>query len=347
MDHEAQETEQPSALAADVVQSLPADAARDGVHLAGEPSPCSDQEEGEDMADVPQQTAEPAGTDPSTKFPVVAIGASAGGLEALGEFFENVPTTCDMAFIVVTHQHPGHASLLPELLSKRTALTVCAATDGVAVEPSCVYVAPPGSNLAMLDGKLFLQEVETEVPVQLPIDYLFRSLAKEQREQAIGVVLSGTGSDGTLGLKEIKGHAGMVMAQALDSARYSGMPASAIATNLVDYVLEPADMASQLIAYTEGTYFQRPKKWLPRSGIGPALQEIFALLRHRSGHDFSCYKRPTIARRVERRMNVHHFERSTDYVEFLRRDPTELDVLFNDLLIGVTSFLGTRRLSKP
>ena len=186
--------------------------------------------------------------------PVVGVGASAGGLEALEKFFAHVAPDCGMAFVVVTHQHPGHTSLLPELLRKCTRMRVQVAVDGVAVEPGCVFMSPPEGYLAILNGTLHLMEPDEPGPLRLPIDYFFRSLAEDQKEKAIGIVLSGTGTDGTLGLKAIKGAAGMTMAQAPESAKYSGMPSSAIATGLVDYVLPTEQIPAQLGAYAQGPY---------------------------------------------------------------------------------------------
>ncbi len=181
-------------------------------------------------------------------FPIVGIGASAGGLEALEELLASMPTDTGMGFVVVTHQHPGHTSMLPELLGKSTDLPVLEATEGVKVEPNHVYVMRPGGYLAILKGVLHRMETgEIEAP-RLPIDYFFRSLAVDQRERAICIILSGTGTDGTLGLKAIKGESGMAMVQQVQSAKYAGMPSSAMATGLADYVLPPAEMPRQLVA---------------------------------------------------------------------------------------------------
>ena len=170
-------------------------------------------------------------------FPIVGLGASAGGLEALEKFLSHLPPDCGLGFVVVTHQHPGHTSLLPELLGKCTRMRVKLAADGTVVEPNTVYLSLPEGYLAILHGTLHIMEPDETGLLRLPIDYFFRSLADDQKEKAIGIVLSGTGTDGTLGLKAIKGATGMTMAQEPDSARYSGMPSSAIATGLVDYVL--------------------------------------------------------------------------------------------------------------
>ena len=272
-------------------------------------------------------------------FPIVGIGASAGGLEALEELLEHMPDDTGMAFVVVTHQHPGHTSLLPELLGRSTKLAVDAARDDLKVEPNHVYVGPPGGHLAIYNGTL--QRMETgkwEAP-KLPIDYFFRSLAEDQHERAIGIILSGTGTDGTIGLKAIKGESGMIMVEEPESAQYSGMPASAIATGMADYVLPPAAMPKQLIAYANGPYLRERAPIAEDQPIpNEPLQKILVLVRARSGNDFSAYKASTLRRRIDRRMNVHQIKNYTQYVRYLQNNPHELDILFKELLIGVTNF---------
>jgi two-component system, chemotaxis family, CheB/CheR fusion protein len=272
-------------------------------------------------------------------FPVVGIGASAGGLEALETFFAHVVPDCGIAFVVVTHQHPGHTSLLPELLRKSTRMRVEVAADGVAIEPNCLYMSPSEGYLAILNGTLHLMEPDEPGLLRLPIDYFFRSLAEDQKEKAIGIVLSGTGTDGTLGLKAIKGAAGMTMAQAPESAKYAGMPSSAIATGLVDYVLPTEQIPAQLSAYAQGLYLAVAGSGAPDDGPLPEpMQKINVLLRAQTGHDFSAYKPNTIRRRIERRINVHQLKGPQQYLRFLQENPHELDLLFRELLIGVTNF---------
>jgi two-component system, chemotaxis family, CheB/CheR fusion protein len=273
-------------------------------------------------------------------FPVVGIGASAGGLEALETLLDHMPADTGMAFVAVTHQHPGHTSLLPELLARDTEMPVIEAADGVKIKPNHVYVSPPGGDLAILNGTLHRMETDDQEKPHLPIDYFFRSLAQDLKERAICIVLSGNGTDGTIGLKAVKGEVGMAMVQKPQSARYPGMPASAIATGLADFVLTPAEMPEQLVAYIGGPY-------LVPSGIravdAPAsspepMQKIFLLLRNRTGHDFSDYKQSTIRRRIERRMNVHLIDTPDRYVRYLQNNPHEIDQLFKELLISVTCF---------
>lgn len=275
----------------------------------------------------------------SVRFPVVGIGASAGGLEALEELFDNMPANTGMAFVVVTHQHPGHTSLLPELLAKETEMPVAEAADGTRLQPNHVYVGPPGGHLAILNGTLHRMEANAESAPRLPIDYFFRSLAEDQKERAVCIVLSGTGTDGTLGLKAIKGEAGMAMVQQSQSAKYAGMPSSAEGTGLADYVLPPARMPQQLVAYANGPYLTGGTVAV-EPPVVPAepMQKIFLLLRNRTGHDFSAYKANTIRRRIERRMNVHQITQPTEYVRYLQENAHEIDVLFKELLISVTSF---------
>ncbi len=269
----------------------------------------------------------------------MGIGASAGGLEALEEFLKNMPADTGMAFVVVTHQHPGHTSLLPELLGKKTVMPVVEAVDGLQVEPNHVYVGPSGGQLAILNRTLHRMETGDETSPKLPIDYFFRSLAKDQQELAICVVLSGTGTDGTLGLKAIKAESGMAMVEQPQSAKYAGMPSSAIATGQADYVLAPAAMPQQLLSYAQGPYLQGAAvaSELPTVSVEP-MQKIFVLLRSRTSHDFSAYKPNTLRRRVERRMNVHQIVKPNEYVRYLQENPHEIDILFKEMLISVTSF---------
>ena len=286
---------------------------------------------------------EPATTPPpplsGKSFPIVGLGASAGGLEALEEFFKHAPSDSGMAFVVVTHQHPGHTSLLPELLRKSTAMPVAEAGDNLRVKPDCIYVARPEGYLALLNGRFQLMDSKVSSGVRLPIDYFFRSLAEDQREHAVGIILSGTASDGTLGVKAIKGATGMTMAQEPESAKYPGMPRSAIATGLVDYVLPAGQLPQRLLAYAKGPHLVSPASdAIADAALPEPMLKIIVLLRNRTGHDFSGYKPTTIRRRIERRMNVHQIKGPLEYLQALQDNPHELDLLFKELLIGVTSF---------
>ena len=273
-------------------------------------------------------------------FPIVGIGASAGGLEALEVFFRHMPVDSGMAFVVVSHQPTGRTSLLPSLLRPCTGMQLHEAADGMQVQPNHVYLAQAGKNLALLNGALHLMEPDQRDRVPLPIDYFFRSLADDQKHKAIGIILSGTGTDGTLGLKAIKGESGMTMAQEVESAKYGGMPRSAIAAGAIDVIRPVTEMPEQLIAYARGLFKAPPLSDLAPMELDRAeiLHKIFVLLRDRSGCDFSLYKANTSRRRIERRMNVHQIDDLNQYLRFVQANPEELDTLFHELLIGVTSF---------
>jgi len=283
----------------------------------------------------------PAQATPSNSFPVVGIGASAGGLAAFEAFFSGMPTDTDpgMAFVLVQHLAPDHKSLLAELIQRYTRMQVFEVEDGMPVQINCTYIIPPNRDMALLNGCLQLLEPAEPRGQRLPIDFLFRSLAQEQRERAIGIVLSGTGSDGTLGVRAIKGEGGMVMTQNPESTEFDGMPRSAIATGLVDYQLPPSEMPAQLMAYAAHA-FGKPMRLAHAATpkIEDALKKIFILLRAQTGHSFSQYKPSTILRRIERRMAVHQVDTLDNYVKYLQQAPTEVEALFRDLLIGVTNF---------
>lgn len=272
---------------------------------------------------------------------IVGIGASAGGLGAFEAFFSAMPAnpTPGMAFVLIQHLAPDHKSLLRELVSRYTPMPVLDAEDGMRVEANTVYVIPPNRDLSILHGSLQLFEPTAARGLRLPIDFFFRALAEDQHDRAIGIVLSGTASDGTLGARAIKGEGGMVMAQSPDSTEHDGMPRSAIATGMVDYVLPPAEMPAQLIAFVSRRFGATPEALTPgTSGTEDALKKILVLLRSRTGHDFSQYKQSTVLRRIERRMAVHQIAGLADYVRYMRDVPAEAEALFGDLLIGVTSF---------
>ncbi len=274
-------------------------------------------------------------------FPIVGIGASAGGLAAFEAFFSAIPEDVDpgMAFVLVQHLAPDHKSILTDLVKRYTRMQVFEVEDGMAVTPNCTYIIPPNRDMAFLNGTLQLLEPSAPRGQRLPIDFFFRSLAQDQHERAICIVLSGTGSDGTMGLREIKAEGGMVMAQNPESTEYDGMPRNAIATGLVDYVLPPAEMPAQLIAYVHHAFSKRPRPVsVPAPRAEDTLKKIFILLRVQTGHDFAHYKQNTIYRRVERRMAVHQIEKMDGYVRYLQQTPAEVDALFRDLLIGVTNF---------
>lgn len=278
---------------------------------------------------------------PQTHPRVVGIGASAGGLEALEHFLSHVPAASGLAFVVVQHLDPTHKGMLPELLQRVTPMKVRQAGNRMPIEPDSVYVIPPNKDLSLLHGKLHLLEPIAPRGLRLPIDFFLRSLAEDQQERAVGVILSGMGSDGTLGLKAIKEHAGWVLVQAPETAKFDGMPRSAIDAGLADIVAPAEELPVRLMAHLKRA--MRPsfpgdaETKLPIKSRN-ALEQIIILLRERTGNDFSLYKRNTLYRRLERRMTLHKIDTPADYVRFLRENPQELDLLFKELLIGVTRF---------
>ena len=282
-----------------------------------------------------------AASSAGSAFPIVGIGASAGGLAAFEAFFSGMPADTDpgMAFVLVQHLAPDHKSILTDLIRRCTRMPVFEVEDGMKVQPNCAYIIPPNFDMAFLNGTLQLLPPAAPRGQRLPIDFFFRSLAADQHERAICIVLSGTGSDGTLGVRAIKGEGGMAMAQTPASTEYDGMPRSALATGLVDYELPPAEMADQLIAYVAhvfGRLEPHPSELPPK--VENALKKIFVLIRAKLGHDFSQYKPNTIHRRIERRMALHQIDTLENYVKYLQQTPAEVDALFRDLLIGVTNF---------
>jgi two-component system, chemotaxis family, CheB/CheR fusion protein len=272
-------------------------------------------------------------------FPVVGIGASAGGLEAFEQFFNYVPPDTGMAFVIVSHLDPTHKSILSELLRSYTRMQVKEVEDGMLVLPNNVFVIPPDCDMAVMHGKLHLMEPSAPRGLRQPIDFFFRSLSQDKKERAIAIVLSGTGTEGTLGLREIKGQGGMVMVQDPETAKYNGMPRSAIGTGLVDYILPPDKMPDQLIAYVQHPLTKEAGKTPAHEPESTTLlQKILIIVRSRTGHDFSFYKESTIIRRIERRMAVNEISGMPDYIRYLQQYPDEVDTLFTELLIGVTNF---------
>lgn len=277
----------------------------------------------------------------TTVFPIVGVGASAGGLAAFEAFFAGMPADIDsgMAFVLVQHLDPNHKSILTELIRRYTRMQVFEVEDGMKVQPNCTYIIPPGRDMAFLNGTLQLLDPVMPRGQRMPIDFFFRSLAQNQREHAIGVVLSGSGSDGTLGIRAIKGEGGMVMAQSPESTEYDGMPRSALSTGLVDFQMLPVEMPAQLMAFASQAFFRGHRLTvLQPAEAENALKKIFVLLRAQTGHDFSGYKTATIDRRLERRMAIDQIETLDGYVKYLQQSTSEVEALFRDLLIGVTNF---------
>ncbi|MGB5749409.1 MAG: chemotaxis protein CheB [Desulfobacterales bacterium] len=275
----------------------------------------------------------------NSRFPIVGIGSSAGGLEALELFFSNLPHETNMAFVIIQHLSPKHKSIMADILMKYTAMKVLQIKDNQEIKPNYVYLNPPDKNVITLNSRLHLAAPTQTHGVNLPIDCFFRSLSEDQGEKAICIILSGTATDGTLGLKAIKGEGGMAMVQDPESAKYAGMPSSAIATGLVDFILPVEKIPEALIRYVQHPYIERPEIIeTAKQQFRSYVQKILALIRTRTGHDFSNYKQTTIRRRIERRMAVHQIDTIKKYDTYLNRTPAEIDTLFKDLLIGVTNF---------
>lgn len=272
-------------------------------------------------------------------FPIVGIGASAGGLEAFVSFFEAMPADSGMAFVLVAHLDPAHVSLIPELLQKHTRMSVHQAEDETKVEPDSIYIIPPNRQLRIEGGALRLAELTPPRSANQPIDIFLSSLARDRGPAAVCIILSGTGTDGTLGLRAIKQAGGLALVQEQGSGKYPGMPRSAIATGLADHVLPPEQMPARLVEHAQ----RRPsREEVPLLSVGPTaadtLDEIFAVLRTQTQHDFSRYKKNTIYRRIERRMALHQIDDIEGYLHHLQHSEHEVTFLFRDLLIGVTSF---------
>jgi len=292
-------------------------------------------------AEAEQEMACVAADSAKKTFPIVGIGASAGGLSAYTKLLKALPTDTGMGFVLVQHLDPKHASMLPELLGRTTLMRVIEISDGARVEPNNVYVMPPNHSLAILHGVLHLMPRPDALGKHLPIDDFMRTLADDMQNNAIGIILSGTASDGTFGLRAIKAEGGITFAQSEDSCEYDGMPHSAIAAGHVDFVLSPEDIAHELARIAKHPYLLQELR-LPAEEASPqagdSLNKIFVLLRSRTGNDFTYYKHATIRRRIKRRMVLNQVARMEDYIKFLQQQPKEVDALFEDLLINVTSF---------
>lgn len=277
--------------------------------------------------------------------PIVGIGASAGGLAALKTLFQHLPVDSGAAFVVVQHLDPKHESLTAEILARSTAMPTVQVSNGMLAQANHVYVIPPNAYLTVRNHTLELGEPVLSHGLRMPVDALFWSLADQHEAAAIAVILSGTGSDGTLGMRAIKGGGGLTMAQSPDTAQYDGMPRSAIAAGLVDVVC-PVDVMAQRLAH----YLQHPyiNAATTSAAVGPAdadtddgsLNAILAILQTRTGHDFRDYKQATLRRRIARRMGLHLLQSLGEYVVLLRKQADEVLLLFNDLLIGVTAFFS-------
>jgi two-component system CheB/CheR fusion protein len=279
-----------------------------------------------------------SGPPATVSFPIVGIGASAGGLEALELFLSRVPKDSGLAFVIVQHLDPTRQGIMPELLQRTTGMKVIQVKDRTRVQPDCVYVIPPNKDMSILHGVLHLLTPVTPRGLRLPIDFFLRSLAQDQQEHSIGVILSGMGSDGTLGLRAIKEKAGVVLVQDPATAKFNGMPRSAVEAGLADIVAPVDDLPKRILAYLKRVPVVRTAGLALEDKTQSALEKTIILLRTHTGHDFSLYKQNTFYRRIERRMGIHQIDRIGDYVRYLQENSQELDLLFKELLIGVTSF---------
>lgn len=273
---------------------------------------------------------------------IVGIGASAGGLSALEKFFDNMQPDSGMAFVVIQHLSPDFKSLMDDLLARHTTMAINRVTNGTVLKPDSIYLIPAKSQMTVKDGNLYLTDRDPSQHLDLPIDVFFRSLAEDARERAIGIVLSGTGSDGSRGIQTIHDMGGLVLVQTVDSAQFDGMPRSALATGVCDLILPPEQMPMAIVKYAGLSPAQRVEEFRrlaeEESDLDGEYRTIFSLLRSQYNLDFSRYKPPTVGRRIQRRMDTREVGDTNAYAAILAKEPEELDALYRDLLIGVTEF---------
>ena len=275
------------------------------------------------------------------RFPVVGIGASAGGLEAFRQLLRHLPTDTGMAFVLIQHLDPDQKSILREILARETVMAVQEVQDGMTVEPNCVYVIPPNATMTIAQGKLHLIPRDRTRKIAMPVDTFFFSLAEDQGSKAIAIVLSGGDGDGSRGLEAVKGSGGITFAQCKDSAQVTSMPNKAVATGQVDFILPPQEISERLATISRHPYIVSPTPVEAIEKISSsetALQSIFTLLRTATGVDFTLYKHTTLKRRILRRMVLYRLESLEDYVSYLREHPAEVQALYDDVLINVTRF---------
>lgn len=291
---------------------------------------------GQDKAPEDPQTSTRPQAD---SFPIVAIGASAGGLEAFTALLQALPPDIGMALVLVPHLDPHRESAFSQILSRATKMPVTEITNELTLEPNHIYVIPPNCDLTISKGVLYIENRHEVRGANMTIDIFLRSLAADQGKNAIAVILSGTGSDGTLGLAAIKSEGGITFAQDTRSAKYDGMPASAIASGHVDFVLSARAIAQQLIRLRHHGYITGiPQVEEDEHTREAQMSQIFHLLRRVTHVDFSEYKAPTIRRRIQRRMALHKLHKLSDYSAMLHLERSEVRALYHDLLINVTSF---------
>ncbi|MEX5218858.1 MAG: PAS domain-containing protein [Nitrospira sp.] len=274
---------------------------------------------------------------------IVGMGGSAGSLEAFEQFFVHMPSDSGLAFVLVPHLDPSHKGIMPELIQRSTKMTVHQVEDGMKIRANSIYIIPPNKDMSLLHGVLYLHEPAAARGWRTPIDFFLRHLAEDQGEKAVAVILSGMGTDGTLGVKSVKEHLGLVMVQESRSAKYDSMPKSAFGTGLVDYVAPAEELPAKLIAYVTHAAKQPMQPLVQEGTASASLSRIFMLLRFRTGHDFAFYKKNTVYRRIERRMTVNQITNVGKYAQYLRDNPAEIDLLFKELLIGVTNFFRDKQ----
>lgn len=278
-------------------------------------------------------------------FPIIGMGGSAGSFHAFENFFMHMPVKSGMAFVIIMHLDKSHVVDVATVLQPVTSMAIREAYDGVSVEPDHIYIIPPGKDMGIHNGQLLLMEVSRFKGAHMSIDYFLQSLAEDQQGNAVGIIFSGMGSDGETGIRMIKEKLGLVMVQDPQTAEYDSMPSTSIKTNMVDYVLAAEDMPVKLIQYLNHPAIREPQ---PESDFTmnqtnhTHLQKILMLLRSNTGHDFTLYKKSTIVRRIERRIAFHQLNDYIDYINYLRENPGEILLLFNELLIGVTKFFRDR-----
>ncbi len=269
---------------------------------------------------------------------IIGIGASAGGLEAIHDLFDHMPADATFSFVIIQHLSPDYKSLMAELLSKHTEMKVTDAEEGILLKPNCVYVIPNKNHMTLKNNRLRLTEKNNHQVPNNAIDIFFHSLAEDKHSNAIAVILSGTGSDGTRGIESIKKAGGMVIVQDPATARFDGMPNSAIASGFVDYVLPPALMPEEILNYTRHSMLMKSFPDLSPDEEETIVGEIIELIHQRTNQDFSAYKRHTIMRRMVRRMTSQQIKSLGEYWEYLRTNQIEVELLAKDFLIGVTRF---------
>ena len=269
---------------------------------------------------------------------IVGIGGSAGSLEALSVFFRNLPPTTGLAYVLVTHLDPTHKGVMPELIQRVTSMKVLEAKNGLMARPDTVYIIPPNRDMAIFQGKLQLLEPSAPRGLRLPIDFFFRHLAEDQKERSIAIILSGMGSDGTLGIRAIKEYMGMAMVQEPADAKFDSMPRSAIASGGADIIATAEELPAKLLAFVSHSAKIRVAPVPAEKKISSSFQRILLLLRSKTGTDFSLYKKNTLLRRIDRRMSLHQIPNMANYATYLQENPREVEILFKELLINVTNF---------